>query len=267
MHDAAPPLEDVNPLPFIVMVVGLAVAGYTWWRESSGRTALGRRVEGPPADTGVALAVAIVLWGGLQVLLGELVLPTTESPPYRVLAVSLVHLAVALVVLRPALSGPRPSIRFRWSIPIGVIGGVATYGGVALVSLVLMKAYEAVQVDVPTQDVVEVLEKAPPDGKALLTICAIFLAPFAEEVFYRGVLLPVLARGMRGSLALIVQALVFGFSHFAANPIAWPLALPIALVGWGAGWLYLRTGSLWAAVFLHATFNALQIGLLFVATS
>ena len=41
----------------------------------------------------------------------------------------------------------------------------------------------------------------------------------------------------------------------------WPLTIPIAAVGWTAGWLYARTGSMRAAIALHATFNAIQVAL------
>ena len=87
----------------------------------------------------------------------------------------------------------------------------------------------------------------------------------AEEVFYRGILLPALARAMPLRRALVVQALLFGFVHVWQVPAAWPLSLALALVGWAAGWLYVRTGSLGAAILLHAVFNALQLALLFAS--
>jgi membrane protease YdiL (CAAX protease family) len=91
---------------------------------------------------------------------------------------------------------------------------------------------------------------------AVRAVAAIALAPFAEEVFFRGILLPAAARSMGPARGLLLQAAVFGLIHCWSQWEAWPLAIPLAGVGWLAGWLYLRTGSLAVPVVMHATFNA-----------
>jgi membrane protease YdiL (CAAX protease family) len=260
-------LEEAAPLLLVAMVLGVAAAIWTWRRERRGESSLGPRPEGPLADTRMALAVAVALWLLLQLAAGFLVTPHVETAAGRVAVVSGVHVLVALAVLRDARSGPRPTLTATRTSVAGLFGGLAVYGVVAAVAVGLIQGYEAAGVEVPTQDVVQILNDSDPAGRSVMVVSAVLLAPFAEEVFYRGVLLPVLARFMPLGVALVLQALVFGLSHFWSNPVAWPLAIPLAIVGWGAGWLYVRTGSLGAAVLLHATFNALQVGLLFAASA
>ncbi len=258
-------MEDVGSLPLIATALGLAVAAWTWRRERRGAGLLGTRSAAPLPDTRSALLVAFVLWALATTVVARLVLPHVAAPPLRMLWVSLVHVIVAAVILRAASSGPAPSLRPGASLLAGVLGGLATYALVFVVSLALLAAYAAAGASVPEQNVVGILKAAGPEGRVVMIMSAVVLAPFAEEVFYRGVLLPALARWMPVRAALLLQALIFGFSHFWQTPAAWPLTLAIAVVGYGTGWIYVRTGSLRAAIVLHATFNALQIGLLFAA--
>ena len=258
-------LEGFGALPLIVMALGLAVAAWIGWKERRGDGVFDARPEGPFADTRVPLVLACVVWAAGQVALGLCFANFAMSAPMRVLAVTALHVFVALVVLRSALSGPRSVLSAGGAWASGLVGGVATYGVVALVSIGLIQAYAAAGVEVPNQNVVEILRAADPLGKVIMIGSAVALAPFAEEVFYRGVMLPVFAGWMPARTANLAQALLFGFSHFWQSPTAWPLSLAIAVVGWAAGWIYLRTGSLKAAVLLHATFNGLQVALLFAA--
>jgi membrane protease YdiL (CAAX protease family) len=71
-------------------------------------------------------------------------------------------------------------------------------------------------------------------------------APLAEEPLFRGLMLGgfVLRYGTRK--AILYTALMFGLIHM--NPWQFPSAL---LSGLLLGWLTLRTGSLWPAIFAH----------------
>jgi uncharacterized protein len=89
-------------------------------------------------------------------------------------------------------------------------------------------------------------------------LCAIVLAAFAEEVFFRGILLPFAARVVGIRAGLVVQAVMFAAVHLIGDPGIWPLAVPLAVVGWVCGWLYVRTGSLAVPIVAHATFNAIN---------
>lgn len=115
----------------------------------------------------------------------------------------------------------------------------------------------------PTKHPLEAMLRARPDaGVAALTfVSSVLFAPAAEELIFRRYLLSWLAGprdpaspDTRHELAAnVVVSIAFAAVHQAQWPT--PLALfPLSLV---IGWLYLRTGSLAAAIGLHAGFNAI----------
>jgi membrane protease YdiL (CAAX protease family) len=90
-------------------------------------------------------------------------------------------------------------------------------------------------------------------GKApafvLSAIVVVGVAPFAEELLYRGLGIRVLA--FAGSVtAVVVTAFVFALQHgiLAALPA-------LGLFAIGLGWLRIRSESLWPPVVAHAAYN------------
>jgi membrane protease YdiL (CAAX protease family) len=77
-----------------------------------------------------------------------------------------------------------------------------------------------------------------------------------EELWFRGLFLPRLAPFLGQGLSVLLIALVFGASHVGATYVTpgeiLQFVVPVFLVGFGAGWLIVRTGSLWGAVLFHA---------------
>jgi membrane protease YdiL (CAAX protease family) len=83
-------------------------------------------------------------------------------------------------------------------------------------------------------------------------IVAVFVAPFCEEIFFRGYLFSGLLRGMSLWPAVVLSAVLFTLSHGdvgSAAPIL-VLGLLLALVRW-------RTGSIWPGMALHMANNLL----------
>ncbi len=235
--------------------------------EVIGKSVFGARPEGALPDTRAALPLAVGAWLVAQLSLLLLFATVTLTPPVQMITAVSANVGVALLVFRAATSGTqRPRVSDASQVALGWLGGLATFGVVWGVTIAVVALYVSVgipQNEIPQQSAVEVLRSASVVGRTVIVVSACILAPFAEEVVFRGVLLPVLARMMHARIALLVQALIFGFVHFYTDPLSWPLSLPIAAVGWCAGWVYLRTGSLRAAIVLHMTFNALQIAILF----
>ena len=62
-------------------------------------------------------------------------------------------------------------------------------------------------------------------------------------------------------VAIVLTSLVFAFVHAPQ----WPAPIPLFVLALVIGKVYQRTGSLIAAVFMHATFNGLSMILLFLA--
>ncbi len=81
----------------------------------------------------------------------------------------------------------------------------------------------------------------------------VLVAPFVEEIFYRGLGVRVLGF-LGGFVSIVGTALVFALAHgiFAAVPALGIFALAL-------GWLRWRTESVWPGVIAHAAYNLLGV--------
>jgi membrane protease YdiL (CAAX protease family) len=92
---------------------------------------------------------------------------------------------------------------------------------------------------------------ADPWTAALVFVSAVVLAPVAEEVLFRGLLLPHLGRSLPSFTAIYVGALLFGMLHVSHGVmLIGPLVLGALL-----GWARLRSRGLLAPILLHVSFN------------
>ncbi len=101
--------------------------------------------------------------------------------------------------------------------------------------------------------------------KLLLAFGLVILAPFGEELLFRGLLLRGLARRMSFGWAAIVSSLLFGLAH-ASYWQLWPATLGVVLFGLAAAWIY-RWYGYPAAVAAHMLFNGVVAIVLFVDPS
>ena len=115
----------------------------------------------------------------------------------------------------------------------------------------------------PPQEMADIIAGADtPLLQVGLVIAAVVLAPLAEEIMFRGVLLTALERRGR-RFGLVVSSLVFAAVHLLGLDIEmlWQSALvvipPIFGLGLLLGWLTQRTGRLGPAIFLHSGWNML----------
>lgn len=80
------------------------------------------------------------------------------------------------------------------------------------------------------------------------------MGPIAEEVFFRGYLLSRLRTKLSVWPAILISTVVFSIFHFDPQ-----LYVPIGFVGIVLGWVYLKTRSIWPAIFLHGLHNSFTI--------
>lgn len=105
------------------------------------------------------------------------------------------------------------------------------------------------------QDIALMASRVPPALRVLLALMAVCVAPFVEELVFRGVLLSGLASRMRVGWAIVVSALIFGCAHLPDFKFAWYAIPTLVLLGLALGWIRIKTRSLWPAIVLHATNN------------
>jgi len=105
-------------------------------------------------------------------------------------------------------------------------------------------------------------------GLAIHLVIGAVLAPISEEIVFRGFALTAWARDVPAASAITRAALLFAFAHvLTISGSTASEAASLAIVGaatrlpvaFGLGWLYLRWGTIWAPIGLHATFNAILI--------
>ena len=85
-----------------------------------------------------------------------------------------------------------------------------------------------------------------------MVVSTCILAPLLEELLCRGIMLRGMLPRMKPGKAIFWSALLFAVMHM--NP--WQ-AIPAFLIGLLMGWIYWRTHSLWATIFLHCLNNSL----------
>jgi membrane protease YdiL (CAAX protease family) len=95
---------------------------------------------------------------------------------------------------------------------------------------------------------------------ALMLAMAGVVVPIVEEIVFRGLVFGWLWRRFGFGLGMLASALVFAFAHGIPA-----LAPALAVQGVALAWLYARSDSLWPAVVMHGTFNALMSILLYAA--
>ena len=94
------------------------------------------------------------------------------------------------------------------------------------------------------------------DGLSPLALVFVMaLSPgLCEDLLFRGAILSGLRRDLSPARAVLWQAVLFGWAHASVHRF-----LPTALVGVALGVVALRTKSLWPAVLLHVSYNALLV--------
>lgn len=100
---------------------------------------------------------------------------------------------------------------------------------------------------------------------AILAACV--LAPISEELLFRGLIFCGLYRRSR-KWAYAVSMLSFAFVHVMQSMFSQPIGVTLTAFsvylphGFALAWTYERSGSIWSAIFLHASLNTLSFILL-----
>lgn len=88
----------------------------------------------------------------------------------------------------------------------------------------------------------------------MLFLLIAMLVPFVEELFFRGMLYPLLRQRMGAVLAITLNAAIFALFHVI------PILLPgLFVVGLFLAYLRERSGSIWPSVLLHAMQNGMAL--------
>lgn len=136
--------------------------------------------------------------------------------------------------------------------------------GVATQFVVVPAIYVVVFWLFDTQDVSEAARSLTdraddPLGVVVLILVVGFGAPFFEELFFRGLLLPAIADRFGSAVGLIGSSIIFGAVHFQV--LQFPALVAFGLV---AGALRLRSGRLGPSIAAHVGFNLVTLAVLLI---
>lgn len=101
----------------------------------------------------------------------------------------------------------------------------------------------------------------------VLAIFGVLVAPLFEELFFRGFLYPALLRRIGFFAALVLNSLLFAFTHEGQLAHAWAPLLVLFIVGIVLTLVREGTGSVARSFLVHAGYNAFLFGMIFVATN
>jgi len=106
---------------------------------------------------------------------------------------------------------------------------------------------------VPPDTAKKALDEA--GGSIVATIVLVgILGPIAEEIFFRGFVLPGLVKRFGIGRSFLISSFIFGLFHIDPGAI-----IPTFALGLGLGWVYLKTGSIWPAIFAHGLHNTVAV--------
>ena len=208
----------------------------------------------PPRKSGLGFfAVLLSLYGvlGTAAQAASPVLGLAWSQAFALLLPAVV--AASGSNLRPARAlqlARRPAVPALALAPVlGAAAFVVAGATMQLTSLVLPARWLEIF------DVAKLFER-PPLERAALSLAAATLAPFCEEVAFRGWVLTALRTRYSATSAIALSGLLFAIMHL--DPVRFSA---LVLLGAFFAWLTWRAGSIWPAVLAHATNNGLGLAL------
>jgi membrane protease YdiL (CAAX protease family) len=87
-----------------------------------------------------------------------------------------------------------------------------------------------------------------------LLIGGAVVAPFVEEVFFRGFVFTGLMKKLNWKGAALISSALFAIAHVVPTSL-----LPIFILGWIFAFLYKASGSIWPAILMHMLTNTLAL--------
>ncbi|MBM3803777.1 MAG: CPBP family intramembrane metalloprotease [Acidimicrobiia bacterium] len=144
---------------------------------------------------------------------------------------------------------PKSQLRVPWCIAAGIVLALAVLGTSTLFPN-------------PQESPIEKLLKVPLTAFLFATL-GVLVAPFVEEIIFRGFLYPVVERRFGKAGALVATALLFSGVHVSQLWGSWPAIILITVVGFTLSSIRAQTDALLPSFVVHLAYNS-TICLLFL---
>jgi membrane protease YdiL (CAAX protease family) len=221
-------------------------SAFVWWRSL---LLLGALVVAISVVFAVFLAVYVSLYGT-----ASLVHPSAQT---AILSQAVIYVPAVLVLLVMLPWVSQRSLRelgLRAPTPREVAWGAVGAIGMIVVTQVLSSLEMAVFHVKISEQAVDLLKATHGNFIYVFAAFACILAPFVEELIFRGFIFNAFLRYVPAPAAIVLSALCFAGAHFSPTAL-----LPLAGGGAVLAYVYYRTGALTASMISHAGFNLFSI--------
>jgi len=148
----------------------------------------------------------------------------------------------------------------RWNWPNSSWPGFLVLGGLLYFALMGLGQLLPIPKHLPIDRFFQTAREA-----AMMSVLSVTLAPFMEELFFRGLLYPVLARRFGITASIFLTGAAFAILHGAQLKYSWAVLI-IFLVGMALTAVRAFTKSVAASFLVHVGYNGTLSALLFLAT-
>jgi len=252
--------------------------------EAGAPPGVARHEPSPPwtfRDTIIGVCVTLIPWIALALALQSQ--PRTTSPQVRPFSLDLYTAVVAFIVTAVVegafLIAPWWYATIKYRRRLTMREGLAALGfrgfrlwaaiGVILISILIIIGADlgygalisGLHLPIQTNDqVLETEARYQPLATYATLAGAVFVAPFCEELFFRGFVFQGLRQRLNIPLAVVLSALIFGIAHAdpGSFPVLFVIGIVLAIVRW-------RTRSIWPCIGLHTLNNVLSALFIVVA--
>ena len=204
---------------FLTALYTLLMLGASIWMGIRSRSmSLGRRFF---------IAFYLFLLGGVGVVLIQ------GESDFSLLMASCVNQLLTLAYLLASGIGATPSrlptgiVLLKWTLLSVVIGASAL-----VMSGLLLETFEALGGEVEQQGLVDLFTDGDPAEKLVTIVLVVGLAPVAEELLFRGTLLPWLCQKIGEWRGILTTGFLFGLMHFDTITAVPPLIIFGTVLSW-----------------------------------
>lgn len=222
------------------------------------------RVDWTPRDVlfGVFWFIGLFVAGQIAILPPAIIWGVKSGQLYvaafaigTVVELALVFVAAHFTFQRYGGSWERLGVRMPARSTL--LWAVAAFFGALAVSTVYTVIINVFNLDFLKTDCAEQIPKKVRDERALLAFASftvVAVAPFCEELFFRGFLFTGLSRRWGVAAGVIVSGSLFGAAHLLPQSF-----VPIAGVGMVFAYCYYRSRNILSTMLAHVGFNSLSI--------
>jgi len=185
-----------------------------------------------------------------------------ERPILLIVSQVLIYIPIALLMIM-LIEGKYHvpfwrSVGWNWPRSLWKFLGI---GGALLIVLSTLESLLPMPKDTPFEHLFD-----RPLDAYLLAIIAVTFAPLLEELFFRGLMYPVLARRLGVGWGVLLSSLPFALLHLPQYAYAWSAGFVILVVGVACGLVRATTKSVGASFLVHVGYNGTQMLIAVVLT-